>query len=351
MTNALARIMISKEKSVIIMQIINRKQPGMKFIFFAVIMICLFATQVSAKYQGPDTKSLAKTADVIVLARVESVKTNATSLAQIPKPYSLVVAHVTETLKGSIASKDITFGTSKGMEQGDYLAYQPGHNYLLFANKKDSIYYATHGRSGIFEVIKGKVHGWSKPGAASLPKPYTTVDYGKAKQEILNYLRATLAETDLEVFSAVLNSKFPSSSKLCIVTRQTVGSQKWIDHSAKNAIKDYKQIRQLIIDLNQRNVTIKEIKPLKTSCQVRLIDAKEIDRIFSHGYWQAFNKRFPRSSGLMKFSLPGYNKNRNTALVYFDHRTNVKSGYGSIILLERKDGIWKKKWEQWLWLS
>ncbi|MHB1457528.1 MAG: hypothetical protein ACYC0V_11505 [Armatimonadota bacterium] len=141
------------------MEIINRKHPGIKVIFFAVIMICLFATQVFAKYRGPDTESLAKVADVIVLVSVESVKTNPTPKAQIPKPYSLVAVHVSESLKGSIASKKITFGTSKEMEQGDYQAYQPEHSYLLFANKKGSIYYATHGRSGIFEVRNGKVHG------------------------------------------------------------------------------------------------------------------------------------------------------------------------------------------------
>ncbi|MHB1457527.1 MAG: hypothetical protein ACYC0V_11500 [Armatimonadota bacterium] len=171
------------------------------------------------------------------------------------------------------------------------------------------------------------------------------------KKEISKHLQITLAETDLEVFSAVLNSKFPDSGKSCIVTRQTVGSQKQIGHSARNVIKDYDQIQQLIIDMDRRNIMIKEIAPLRTSCKVRLIDAKEIDRIFAHGYWQAFNKRFPGSSGLMKFSLPGYDKDRNMAIVYFDHRMNVRSGYGSIFLLRRKGGIWKVDWEQGLWRS
>lgn len=157
--------------------------------------------------------------------------------------------------------------------------------------------------------------------------------------------------TDCRVFSAVLNAKLTDSSKTCIVQSDTIDGRPWETRKIATAQEHRKDIQPLLDELNRRNGRSCVISYLKTSRKVRLVSSKEIERIFNNGFWPAFYKKYPGSVGLVTFSLPGYSRDKNTAIVYFSHSIGGRAGYGSMIFLKRVDGRWKLDGEHPLWIS
>lgn len=124
-----------------------------------------------AKQWAVDTKDLTKVADRIVLVRVTQLEDDAKP-ADSPKR---VRASVIETLKGKGDVDELTICTTRDMETGDAHIYAKGHTYLVFLNDKGDCYWATFGRSGLFEKKNDKIEGWPKPGEPTIPKPDTLV--------------------------------------------------------------------------------------------------------------------------------------------------------------------------------
>lgn len=159
------------------------------------------------------------------------------------------------------------------------------------------------------------------------------------------------SQTDRAVFSAVLNAKFPDNSKTCVVQSDTIGDRMWHTKKIGDTPEHRKGLEPLLVDLNRRNGRSCVISRLQTSCKVHLVGSGEIQRIFKHGFWQAFYKKFPESAGLIVFSLPGYSRDKDAAIVYFAHSIGGEAGYGSMIFLKRVDGRWKVECEQLLRIS
>jgi len=143
-----------------------------------------------AKYLGPNTRTLARTADLIALVEVKWTVPADKPEDKAQQLYSHVTVDVLETLKGDPKLKKLLIGTQKRMEEGDYGAYASERRYLVFLVKRGTLYRAAHGRSGIFEKIGYQISGWPKPGGPSYPKASTLVDYKVVKKEIAGYLAA-----------------------------------------------------------------------------------------------------------------------------------------------------------------
>lgn len=163
--------------------------------------------------------------------------------------------------------------------------------------------------------------------------------------------RATCGKTDLAIFSAVLDAKFKDQPKTCILESETIGSRRWETRTIGDTPERRRGLQPIFADLNRRNGSSCVLLPIHASCKVRLVDRQEIDRIFEHGFWPASYKKFPGSAGLVKFSLPGYSRDRKAAIVYFSHSSGGLSGYGSMIFLKKTGNRWKIEWGQMMWIS
>jgi hypothetical protein len=91
----------------------------------------------------------------------------------------------------------------------------------------------------------------------------------------------------------------------------------------------------------------------KVSSPVTLIPAREVDQIFGEGggWWQAFYKKYPKSSGLVTFSNVGFNHEMTYALVDVSHSCGGLCGSGGLVLLVKKDGNWIKEKDLISWVS
>lgn len=53
--------------------------------------------------------------------------------------------------------------------------------------------------------------------------------------------------------------------------------------------------------------------------------------------WDKFRLRYPKSKGIIDFSLPGYNKERSEIVLYFAHHFGPRYGSGSFIYMNREE--------------
>ena len=84
-----------------------------------------------------------------------------------------------------------------------------------------------------------------------------------------------------------------------------------------------------------------------------LMSHEQLDEIFnsSEDAWVEFYKRYPDSPGIITFSRVGFNQDFTEALVYMGRQSDYLAGTGSLIRLEKQDGVWKIMEQTGLWIS
>jgi len=77
---------------------------------------------------------------------------------------------------------------------------------------------------------------------------------------------------------------------------------------------------------------------------VTLLSESEHDRLFRgsiEGGWDAFYRKYPGANGITRLSRAGFNRQRDTALVYVSNVRNAEVGSGAYLMLAKKDDRWK----------
>ena len=87
--------------------------------------------------------------------------------------------------------------------------------------------------------------------------------------------------------------------------------------------------------------------------EYRLISLEELRHFFGKegGDWEAFYKKYPKSSGLITLSRLGLSQNGDRALVYVSHQCGFLCGTGKYFSLQKDDGRWKVLQEYMRWIS
>ena len=70
-----------------------------------------------------------------------------------------------------------------------------------------------------------------------------------------------------------------------------------------------------------------------------------------HIGWEGFYARFQGAQGLHRLSLPGYSKDRRTAVVISSASSGVRFSYGFLITLRKAAGRWRIVSSKSLWVS
>ncbi len=99
-------------------------------------------------------------------------------------------------------------------------------------------------------------------------------------------------------------------------------------------------INDLLVKSNA--VTLLERK-FNIKIKYALVSNEELDALFKEdvgGGWEAFHKKFPKSSGILTLSRVGFNADKTQALVYKGWSCGGLCGGGGYTLLKKKKGVW-----------
>ncbi|HEX8748752.1 MAG TPA: hypothetical protein VF717_16385 [Pyrinomonadaceae bacterium] len=112
----------------------------------------------------------------------------------------------------------------------------------------------------------------------------------------------------------------------------------------KNSSPDLQPETVNDLQVKSQNATSR-LEP-KLSIKIKYILAKdeELDDLFKNnvmGGWEAFHKKYPKSSGFLVFSRVGFNSDKTQAVVYKGWSCGGLCGGGGYLLMTKKNGVWR----------
>lgn len=80
------------------------------------------------------------------------------------------------------------------------------------------------------------------------------------------------------------------------------------------------------------------INEIKNS--VIFANKNDVDKIFEHGFWNDFYRKYPASLGVLGISAPVLDETRQQAVVYVAFSSGGKEGSSSVYLLSKNKNAW-----------
>jgi hypothetical protein len=193
-------------------------------------------------------------------------------------------------------------------------------------------------------------------GAILLPTPDTITLPGLPESYYLEAEQYAVYSTLLDRYS------FDKNRTLLVIINQTHSEElqndlppELISELTSNLVKSLRSLAlQKTIDnyfdrnkqseiLRERFVTVRKYK---------LISPEEVKRYFREGGggWDAFYRKYPKSTGLISLSRVGFNTAGNQAVVYVERDCGLLCGTGTYYSLAKKDGKWAvvQEYERWV---
>lgn len=114
--------------------------------------------------------------------------------------------------------------------------------------------------------------------------------------------------------------------------------------------------RETIDDFHAR---AKECHPLARKLDIpidyELVGPKVLEQLFPKGEfdraWSRFYTKYPKSSGIISFSNPGFNRDYTQAVVSTGRGCGGLCGAGYMLLLTKSQNVWTVKTKQNIWVS
>lgn len=103
----------------------------------------------------------------------------------------------------------------------------------------------------------------------------------------------------------------------------------------------------------EREHSVSVLPRPQTSLDVRLADGPRVDQMFKRDAiqgWRHFRRLYRGASGVIALSAPGYNADRNTAIVSASFQRGPLDGVGVFYILSKENG-WHVVWSAGLWVS
>jgi hypothetical protein len=160
---------------------------------------------------------------------------------------------------------------------------------------------------------------------------------------------ASVAQEDTTLLNFILPQKFRMSRpgiRGYVIQRETIPLreiQDTLSFAMHRRRHPQQADRKAFDDFARRNASARRTPSLDLGIPLVIVTRNTLNKIFVHGGWTGFYKKYPQTNGMISLSLPGYASDRNTALVYITWRSGGLAGAGLLILLERKTGQWSVK--------
>ncbi len=163
-----------------------------------------------------------------------------------------------------------------------------------------------------------------------------------------------IPDSEYEVYSAVILSKNdPRSVKKIVIYPLTYNRTVCYNYECFQNFKNYSLKNDSIEDYKNKNARAYKLENKFSIPQtVILISEEELNQIFqSEKGWDAFNERYPDSSGIIQISRAGFNTNQTQAILYYSYQRGAVWGEGYLFFLTRDEGEWRVKEQVSLWVS
>lgn len=168
-----------------------------------------------------------------------------------------------------------------------------------------------------------------------------------------------IEDEEYAVYSALINKDLKDSEgqerrkdageRVLIINESTSLWEGFVVDESKNFFEELKRSSQelqpeTVNDLQVKsNDTSKLERKFSIKIKYLLVKDEEIDALFKDdvmGGWEAFHRKYPKSSGFLTLSRVGFNEDKTQALVYKGWSCGGLCGGGSYILLTKKKGVW-----------
>lgn len=168
-----------------------------------------------------------------------------------------------------------------------------------------------------------------------------------------------LDDEEYAVYSALINNSLKDdesrekssdkSDRLLIINERT---SLWDGSIASESQKFFEELKRSSPELqpetlNDLIVKSNGISTLERKFNIKikyaLVSDDEINALFKDdvsGGWEAFHRKFPKSSGILTLSRVGFNADKTQAIVYKGWSCGGLCGGGGYTLLRKKKGVW-----------
>jgi hypothetical protein len=158
------------------------------------------------------------------------------------------------------------------------------------------------------------------------------------------------------VYAALVKALFSSSSILVIMDQTQTSVLGLADETTYQHVEG--SLKHLSADTMQNfrsnNVASQTLRAsMVLSVQYILFSQKERQDLFqiNQSGWDIFYNRYPDAPGIITFSIVGFNKTLDQALVYLGIQSNWLAGAGTFYLLKKVDGKWVIDEQVMSWIS
>jgi hypothetical protein len=197
--------------------------------------------------------------------------------------------------------------------------------------------------------------------AACLAAITSLIIVHKAPRKMPVHTSAAITSGDIAIFNVLLSTQTDKTGRPIVITREIAQGLDYRDildnntstfnirqmlHGGKIDAKSW-----IISDLCIRNAHISVLPDFKGPYPLIFAHYNDLNRLFQHGFWQQFYKRYPHTQGLVSFSLPGYSLDRSYAIVYFEYTYAGTDGSGSLFLLRKVGHGWQVERTVGGWVS
>jgi hypothetical protein len=177
-----------------------------------------------------------------------------------------------------------------------------------------------------------------------------------------------IVEEDREIWRVILNKEFQDQHELMVFAELLNDTGTMV--SSRDHPRSYTEaLNELVRDQLQKiepkttdNFLFRNNPPAKLSGTILprqqvIVPKEKLEEIFmqrdSSGRpgWSNFYETFPNSSGVIALSLPGYDANGRTAVVYVGNVRGGRAGHGTYYSLRKRFGKWEITGEAVSWMS
>ena len=161
---------------------------------------------------------------------------------------------------------------------------------------------------------------------------------------------------EYDVYSALIQSVYIDATQPKQIVISAVNADQNVNFGvAAGAIKSFwpELGDDILGDFKAKNRVSSALEHTFTlSVPYTLISEQELASIFSiTADWDRFYAKYPDSKGFLTLSRVGFNRAKDTAVLYTEHQSGGTAGEGDVVLMKKTDGRWTVEDNSMFWQS
>ena len=167
----------------------------------------------------------------------------------------------------------------------------------------------------------------------------------------------TATADEYDVYSALIQSVYIDATQPKQIVISTVNADQNVNFGlTAGAIRSFwpELGDDILGDFKAKNRVSSALEHTFTlSVPYTLISEQELASIFSitASGWDKFYAKYPDSKGFLTLSRVGFNRAKDTAVLYTEHQSGATAGEGDVVLMKKTDGRWTVEDNSMLWQS